>query len=626
MRPRRLVLFSVFSLPAAALIVAAAWSDAASPPATKPAGSSGAKAAPAARFPLLPNDSRSWSRSADAKLLTDFAQALPPSALTTGRREKGKWKVVSYATDAYEGNALSCLRATEAAPVRMPLDAQGPHAVYVGLCTTSGGLDAADENGIEVKLSGEPVYRRVSNTLPLLKPRRDQIHETFLTVADLTGQALDIRALPYLPSTICYVKLVPLTAEEFAAWRKPVDPKLRTAIATFDGHSWIWPYRPRTADDLRATFRGLERSDVGKWWFQICGADLTCYPSAVGTNPGDGTEDFCRWEYRDYSESLAAMFQAGVNPLHVAREEAARQGAEFHVMIRPAGWGASYPWEEIFNSKFFHEHPEWRCIDRDGTPTLHMSWAYPEVRRHVIDVLQETLAIQPDGIGFLFHRGMPMILWEEPFCEEFRKRYGANAREVPEDDPRILDLRAEMMTTILREWRTLLDETAARQKRTRPYKITLATFAKEADNRRWGIDVVRWARDGLVDEVGPAYFAHHTSFVQPDVAYYKQALAGTKVGLYPLVIAWHSGSPQQLCTRVTGFYQAGADGICVWDPTIEKGYRDKSPGHVYDVVQVLGHRDVMADWAAHGVPLPVITPLKRFGENHYSRFFPNTGY
>jgi hypothetical protein len=423
------------------------------------------------------------------------------------------------------------------------------------------------------------------------------------------------------------VKLVPLTPEEVAAWQQPrADDGTRTAIATFDGHSWIWPYRPRTAEHLRETFRGFERSDVKKWWFQVTGADLTCYPSKVGNIPGDGTQDFCRWEYEEYTCSLEALFAAGVNPLKVAREEAARQGAEFHVMIRPAGWKGSLPWEEIFNSQFFERHPEWRCIDRDGTPTLYLSYAYPEVRRQVLAVLRETLALQPDGVGFLFHRGMPMILWEEPFCREFKQRYHADARDVPEDDPRVLDLRAEMMTGLLTEVRQLLDEVAKEQQRTRPYKISLSTFSKETDNRKFGLDVARWAKEGLVDDLGIAYFAHHTSFSPPDMAYYRRVVAGTNVGLYPFVIAWNSGKPQELCAKVTQFYQGGATGIAVWDPMVEGKYRDGSPGNVFDIAGLVGHRDLMAQWAKQGPPQPAAIPLKRLGDNHYSRWFPNTGY
>jgi hypothetical protein len=581
---------------------------------------------PAAETPkYFPNDSRLLARVSEARLLADLSQAQPADALTAGRREPGKWKVISYAGENWEGEALSTFRDTGAATVSLPLEATGWHALYIGLGTVSGGLDTAAPNAVRVKLSGEPIFRRMANGLPLMKPRRDIVQEIFLTAADVTGQSLEIASVPFKPANVCYVKVVPLTQDEVARWQQPRTSP-RTQIATFDGHSWIWPYRPRTKEHLRETFRGFERSDVGKWWFQVLGADLTCYPSKVGNIPGAGTRDFSVEAYREFTESLEALFAAGVNPLQVAREEAQRQGVEFHVMIRPAGWKGALPWDEVFNSRFFEEHPEWRCIDRDGTPTLYMSYAYPEVRRQVLAVLRETLELQPEGVGFLFHRGMPMILWEEPFCREFQDRYDADAREVAEDDPRILELRAELMTRMLTEVRSMLDEVANEQGRTEPYRISLSTFSKEADNRKFGLDVGRWAKEGLVNDLAVAYFAHHTSFSPPDMAYYRRVTEGTPVGLYPFVIAWHSGTPQQLCQKVTKFYDEGATGIAVWDITPEGFYRDGSPGNVFDIASRLGDRELIGRWSKTGPPQPHSLPLKRWADNHYSRWFPNTGF
>ena len=577
---------------------------------------------------LFPTDSRVWSRAGEARIVSDLSRVQPASAVTADRREKGKWKVLSYATEDWQGQALSVFRSTEAPTVRLPLEARGWHAVYVGVCTVSAGLDRAGENAVRAKLSGERIFKRMSNGLPLLKPRRDVIQEAFFDVADLTGQSLDIAPMPFKPATVCYARLVPLTDAEVAAWQRAGQQQRteRSGIATFDGHSWIWPYRPRTAEDLLENFRGFERSDYRKWWFQVCGADLVCYPSKVGNIPGDGTQDFCRWEYEEYTASLKALFAAGVNPLRVARHEAARQGAEFHVMIRPAGWKGSLPWEEIFNSRFFDEHPEWRCVDRDGTPTLYMSWAVPQVRQHILDLLRETLEVQPDGVGFLFHRGMPMILWEDAFCREFRAKHGDDARQAAGDDPRILSLRAEIMTRLLTEVRSLLDEVGRRQQRAKPFKISLAAFSTEQDNRKFGLDVARWARQGLVDDLAVAFFAHHTSFKPPDMQYYRRLTAGTRVGLYPLVIAWNSGKPQQLCLKALQYYRDGATGIAVWDATVEGHWRDGSPGNVFDVASLLGHRDLLSRWVKQGVPEPLSIPLTRLGDNHYSRWFPNTGF
>jgi hypothetical protein len=456
--------------------------------------------------------------------------------------------------------------------------------------------------------------------------RRDQIQEQLVTVANLDGESLELAQLHNQPTTICYVKLVPLTAAEFAAWQKPAAPGTRTAIATFDGHSWIWPYAPTTAEELRENFRGYERSDFGKWWFEILGADLTCYPTKVGNIAGEGTRDFPSPEHAAFAQAVLQLAAEGINPLQVAREEAKRQGAEFHIMLRPAGWTMAIPHEETFNSRFFDAHPEWRCVDRDGTPTLYMSYAVPEVRQHLVAMLRETLELQPEGVGLVFNRGMPMILWEPAFVERFQQKHKGDPREMPEDDAAILETRAEIMTGFLREIRTLLDDTARAQSRTTRYRISLGTFSKEADNLKFGLDLPRWIREGLVDELAVAWFAHHTSFAQPDMPYYTQLTAGTQVGVHPFVIAWKTGSPQELCKKVIGHYTAHAKGIAVWDPVVEAPWHDGQPGNVFDVLAHLGHKTDIVRWAKEGVPAPVAIPLTRLGDNYYSRWFPGTGF
>lgn len=577
---------------------------------------------------LLSTDSRRWSRVGEAVMLTDFSKAEPAEALVTGKRQKGKWKLLPWSSKDLKGQALSCYSSTGAPPVNLPLGARGWHAVYLGVCTTSTGWRES-KNGLKAKLSGESVFRHLANNLALLPDRRDVIQELFLTAAELEGQSLEIAPQPSLPATVCYLKLVPLTHDETATWkakRAPGKRPTRTSIATFDGHSWIWPYQPKTADDLRANFRGFEDSDVGKWWFQVLGADLTCYPSKVGHIPGEGTEDFSTGPHANFVRTLEGLFKQGINPLQVARESACEQGVEFHVMVRPAGWKAAIPYEETFNSRFYEAHPEWRCIDRDGTPTMHLSYAVPEVRKQVLAIFRETLALQPDGVGLLFNRGMPMILWEAAFCERFQKLHGTDARKVPEDDPRILDLRAAIITEFLTEIRTLLDETARAQGRQERYKISLGTFSTEADNRKFGFDLPTWIERGLVDDLGVAWFAFHTSFKQPDMAYYSRLTKGTKVGVYPFVISWKPGKPQELCQKVSDFYKQGASGIAIWDPQVESGWVDKPHGNIFDTLGNLGHRDVVARWAKDGVPLPLSIPLTRLDDNYYSRWFPTTGF
>ncbi len=576
---------------------------------------------------FFPNDSRRWSRAGDAVVLTDFSKAGPATALVSGKREKGKWKMIPFATAEWRGTALSIYSATNPPVVRLPLAARGWHAVYVGLATTSGGFNMGG-NGIKAKLSDEPVFRRMANNLALLENRRAVLQECYLTVAELKGQSLEISAMPGLPATVCYVKVVPLTDAEVKA--SQAKSGHRTSIATFDGHSWIWPFKPTTAAELAEEFRGFENTDVGKWWFQVTGSDLVCYPTKVGTYPGEGTTDFPSGTYANYTRSLETLFKKGINPLKVARDAAKAQGAEFHVMLRPAGWVGSMPYEETFNSKFYHAHPEWRCMDRDGTPTFYMSYAVPEVRQHLIEIFRETLELQPEGVGFVFNRGMPLMLWEDAFCARFKMMHDADAKTVPDDDPRIHATRAAIMTDFMTEVRALLDETAVKQGRKTRYKISLGTFAKEADNQKWGLDLPRWIQRGLVDDIAVTWFAYHTSFEktpgQMDMDYYRRITKGTATKAYPMAIAWKTGKPKELCQKAAAWLAAGDPGIAIWDPQVMKGWPDGAPGNVFDVLGKLGHREDLLRWSKNGVPQPLTIPLTRLDENYFSRWFPNTGF
>ncbi|HCN78485.1 MAG TPA: hypothetical protein DIT13_14985 [Verrucomicrobiales bacterium] len=573
------------------------------------------------------HDSRALTQASKAVLITDLSRMQPQAALITGRRQKGKWKMLPFETAEMKGTALSVYSATNPPRVSLPLLEKGWHSVHVGLATTSGGFNIGG-NGIKAKLSDEPVFRRLANNLALLPNRRAVIQECFVSVAELNGQSLEIAPMPGLPATVCYVKLVPMTLEEVAASRE--RSKHRTSIATFDGHSWIWPFKPTTAEELAEEFRGYEDTDIGKWWFQVTGGDLVCYPSKVGTYPGEGTVDFPTGAYAAYTKSLETLFKAGVNPLKVARDAAKAQGAEFHVMLRPGGWAGSMPYEETFNSRFYYEHPEWRCLDRDGTPTFYMSYAVPEVRRHLIELLRETLELQPEGVGFLFNRGMPLMLWEEAFCVRFKEMHNADARSVEDDDPRIQSTRAAVMTGFMREVRALLDETAARQGRKERYKISLGTFAREADNQRWGLDLPNWIQLGLVDDIAVTWFAYHTSFEktpgQIDMDYYRRITQGTSARAWPMVIAWKTGKPKELCQKTAAWLADGAPGIAIWDPQVMKGWPEGSPGNVFDVLGRLGHKDDLLRWSKNGVPSPLSVPLTRLDDNHFSRWFPNTGF
>lgn len=570
--------------------------------------------------------SEQWRRAAEPELITDMTRCIPASALSD-RRQLNAWKIFEYETADFSGKCLSVGRESTAPVLTLKLGKEGWHAVYIGLSTITD-LVRPHENKVEAKFSEDPAYTRLSNRLDLGSRRRDVLEEVFLGVADLSGNDLQFSTVYQQPARIHFVKLIPLEAAEVdAVLADRAQRETKRLVATFDGYTWIHPFRPQTRADLAATFSAYRDSDFKTWWFQVGGADLVHHPTKVGNLMGDKLDAFPRSVDREYTESVKFLHSQGINPLQVAVDEAHKQDAEILICLRAAGWKGAPPWEEFFMSDFYEAHPEWRCVDHDGTPTMHLSYAAEEVQDHLIEVYREALRTGADGAGFLFHRGMPMILWEEPFRRRFIAKYGVDPRTLAEDDPRTLELRGEIVTGFIRKIRRLLDEEQAERGGGEPrLKLAVSTFATKADNEKFGLDVERWIEEGLIDQIGIAWFAFHTSGTRTksgDTEYYARITEGSDVKIFPFFVGWKLHSGLQLLKDGARHFEQGADGIAVWDPNqFESWEVGKAP--YWPLISRLGHRERLLDGSL--LYAPVQTPLTRLGENHYSRWFPNTGF
>lgn len=567
-----------------------------------------------------------WKNFRDAKLVTDMTRCTPADALSQ-RRKHDKWKVFEYDTAEFSGKCLSVGRESSAPDLTLKLNQKGWHAVYLGISTITDLVRPAP-NQIEAKFSGDPAYTRLSNRLGLASPRRDVLEEIFLGVANLTGNGLQFSTVYEMPARLHYVKTIPLTEAEIAELKADRAQKAtKTSVATFDGFTWIHPFRPQNRADLAATFANYRDSDFRTWWFQVGGADLVHHLGKVGNLMGGHLDTFPRTVDREYVESVRHLHAQGIDPLKVAVEEAHAQDAEILICLRAAGWKGAPPWEEFFMSEFYEAHPEWRCVDYDGTPVMHLSYAAEEVQDHLIEVYREVLQRNPDGLGFMFHRGLPLMLWEAPFCERFIEKFGEDPRKLPEDDPRVFELRAEIMTTFFRKIRALLDEFDSRKKdSSNRSKFAVTTFATKADNRTFGLDVESWIEEKLIDQIGIAWFAYYTSGTKTksgDTAYYAKITEGTGVKIHPFYVGWKMKSAAELLKSVARDYEQGADGIAVWDPNQFVNWEEgKAP--YWPLVSKLGHREKVRDGSL--LYKPVQIPLTRMGENHYSRWYPNTGF
>ena len=87
-------------------------------------------------------------------------------------------------------------------------------------------------------------------------------------------------------------------------------------------------------------------------------------------------------------------------------------GLSFHVCQRMGAFANAPPingndgfYDELFTGPFYKDHPEWRCVDRDGRPLLRMSYAYPGVRQFGISILREAAEYGIDGVNLPVQEG-----------------------------------------------------------------------------------------------------------------------------------------------------------------------------------------------------------------------------
>jgi len=406
-----------------------------------------------------------------------------------------------------------------------------------------------------------------------------------------------------------------------------------------DAFSWINQNHPTTKEEFLEDFEHLRDTDFGTIYWQIIGGDLVNYKSKLGTIPGELSDDPARTGDGYVTDSIKKFIATGEDETKMAIEASHSMGKKIMIGFRAQAWQTPPAFEDYFTSKFYRDHPEWRTYDRDGTPVMRMSYAVPEVRQHIYGILREVLAYQPDGIEIIYFRGLPLMLWEDAFCKQFREKYGEDAKKVPEDDPRLYELREEIMTGFMRDIRKMMDDVQRKQGRKQRYELTASVVHNEADNRKYGLDVERWVKEGLVDRIGIFPAAFHTDTRKPmELDWFYRITKGTKVGVYPMMLGWKLPSAKQTLVDAQKYYKGGAAGIIFWDPsptdfynpgpsqgTARKSYT--TAGRTYfPLASRLGHVGALTELEAEDRPKSKFIPLKRYGNYWFGRWIPDVGF
>jgi hypothetical protein len=554
------------------------------------------------------------------RLISDLSGAQPRSAWTDADsnvqkpiapRPEGGWRVIDYKSELYEGRALMTT-SPDSAVITIPLEQKGWHAVAIGMSERQW-----EQSAVEVRLSGDEHWQLLRNNAGT--GWGGPLYEEPWIFADLTGRSLEIRYPRDLNAMVATFREKPIVASVYAVRLMPVRPddvellkQKRHAELVYinDGFGIFYNAKapgPHIVRDALAPFAG---SDWDTCAFGNIGGDLVNFPTPHGTLAGKGGWDFRRPGDRRVSENLAAMIAAGEDPLRQAIDQVHAQRQKLWMYLRPQAYMSEPPYDHILRSEFFAAHPEWRCLEADGSAISKLSISFPEVRRNLNAVLAEALKRNADGLTIAFVRGYPCVRYEEPVRARFKERYGSDPRRLPDTDPRLRLLWAEFVTGWLREIRKMLDE--AGPSPLAPRRELSVIVGPDLDwNMRFGFDVYAWAREGLVDAVLPYPYVEDGKMA---VAEFAGALEGTKTRLLPSLGTYEQNvTIAELRRRAHAFYSAGATGLSRWD-----AYSQLARLRLDDPVQ-------QRLWIEHYFP-PQRIRLTEFAGQNLKAFGPMLGF
>ena len=393
-----------------------------------------------------------------------------------------KWRVVPVGTAEYSSNMLASL-AGHPEDITLSPELEGWYKIY---------LHTPGQSVLHLKLSSDPCFGAATASL-----RDFYTMEEFLwRCADMTGESLTLtRRLDAnnRHSMLAAVRFVPMTEEDVAEYQaEDARTDTKHLYATDDMHAHLYFEHPRTLNDWRSVALNYAHSDV-EWLSIEQIRNLVCKRL-----PTNNTKQFCfpregdrnvqeQYSLFDYDEVLKTVIEQGHS-----------QGLKMSVSLRMGAWGLTYPYNQYyFDCDFMQENPQWRTYDRNGDEIAAMSYAYPEVRKFMVDELLHMARSGCDAVTLIWHRGIPYVLYEKPVADRFFELYGEYPYELPLDDPRLNALHCEIMTGLMREIRTALDAEFGKGK----IGLHVRTLYSPYDTKYVGLDVEQWAKEGLIDAI-----------------------------------------------------------------------------------------------------------------------------
>jgi len=431
-------------------------------------------------------------------IISDFASAVVEKDHLANSTSRDRWEVASYETTKTSGRLLIASGISFPEPVTVEPALTGWYKIYVCMGDFGGGMF---NNHINLQLSGDEFGKtmRACNIGPFVQwALHEQVEEAFWKAADMTGQSITISKLrdgTGNTANIYWLRFVPMTDDEVSEYKARIAAEnSRTMFAHMDGdfHLCDCTTTPRSFCKVLAA---MKDSDV-KIISQEVSNDLVDYSNFdpdvyVGRNAW-ATDRMAYtkklWENREEIYKIETAY-------------AHEHGMELFAAQRMALSSFAFPYAQaLFSIKFVNEHPEFACMTRDGRSAGFMSFAFREVQDFLIESFRQPARCGFDGVTLLFTRGVH-VLFEEPVAQRLKAKYpDANLSRLPANDPRLVEVWGDVMTEFMSRLREGLKRFAD-EYGTKPMKIYLTGYYSVEDSRNSGLDIERFAREGLIDGV-----------------------------------------------------------------------------------------------------------------------------
>lgn len=422
-------------------------------------------------------------------IFSELGSQCQPAEHISEQRERYKWNSVYFETPKVKGHFLASLG--NGTPQNVTLDPKltGWYRIFVAQPAL---WSSGQQSDLLLKLDNAPAFEHFSHTGQTLFSLH-RIQEAHWCCADMTGRSIVIGKEKYgkgMDAALAWLRFVPMDeaeVEAFLADQARTDTK--NIYATNDMHGMLCKFGYQNIDGWRSVVQDYVQSDVE--WLSI--ENIRVFDGELETGDPDNFT-FPRLVDERVQRMLKNSFTLDmVRQLVVFGHE---KGLKMCGSVRMGCWGMEYPFDNMsFHNKFAKEHPEFRCVDRDGSAVFAQSFMYTETQDYIIGRLVEVAEQGMDAVELLAVRGVPYILFEQPFVDLFMARYGEDPRPLPLDDERVVELKCEVLTGFIRRLRQRLDEICGKGK----VRLHLRGMYCLYDNRLVGLDVEKLAAEGLID-------------------------------------------------------------------------------------------------------------------------------